>query len=206
MSRIDEINSILDGLGEGATFDQVEYALRGYEKREVIDVLADRSLAAGGTFNGGTITEPLNIEVPADDESYLFFLQAPEDYDQGFGEMIQVQDFSGNTIFSLNIFGQITIRGGAATLDLLAPTNERMFVTDGGQAPFLQAENTVGKHVFKVLPTGVTIIGAVAAPADGDLVAGQMALWFDATNGSAKLKIKAKQANGTVVQGEVALT
>lgn len=45
MSRIDEINAILDDLGGGASYDQVEYALRDYEKREVLDVLADRSLS-----------------------------------------------------------------------------------------------------------------------------------------------------------------
>jgi hypothetical protein len=45
-----------------------------------------------------------------------------------------------------------------------------------------------------------------SAPADTLLVAGEVALWFDATNGASKLKIKAKSANGTVVLGEVALT
>lgn len=45
----------------------------------------------------------------------------------------------------------------------------------------------------------------VAAPADGELAASEVALWFDATNGAAKLKIKGKSANGTVVTGEVAL-
>lgn len=45
----------------------------------------------------------------------------------------------------------------------------------------------------------------VAAPADGELSASELAFWFDDTNGAAKLKIKAKTANGTVVTGEVAL-
>lgn len=36
--------------------------------------------------------------------------------------------------------------------------------------------------------------------------AGDCALWFDQTNGAAKLKTKAKQADGTVRTGEVALT
>jgi hypothetical protein len=42
------------------------------------------------------------------------------------------------------------------------------------------------------------IIDMAVAPADGDLDAGQVALWFDPTNGAAALNIKAKQANGTV--------
>lgn len=44
-----------------------------------------------------------------------------------------------------------------------------------------------------------------AAPADGDLAANQLALWFDPTNGSSKLMIKAKQADGTVKTASVAL-
>jgi hypothetical protein len=44
-----------------------------------------------------------------------------------------------------------------------------------------------------------------AAPADADLAAGDCALWFDQTNGAAKLMIKGKSANGTVVTGTVAL-
>lgn len=43
------------------------------------------------------------------------------------------------------------------------------------------------------------------APADAELAAGDIALYYDDTNGAAKLKIKAKSANGTVVAGEVAL-
>lgn len=39
---------------------------------------------------------------------------------------------------------------------------------------------------------------AHAAPADGDLAAGELRLWFDQTDGAAKLMIKAKQADGTV--------
>jgi hypothetical protein len=45
-----------------------------------------------------------------------------------------------------------------------------------------------------------------AAPADADLAAGDCALWFDQTNGAAKLMIKAKTADGTVVTGAVNLT
>lgn len=45
----------------------------------------------------------------------------------------------------------------------------------------------------------------VSAPADGELSASELALWFDNTNGAGKLKIKAKTADGTVVTGEVAL-
>jgi hypothetical protein len=44
-----------------------------------------------------------------------------------------------------------------------------------------------------------------AAPADAALASGEMAIWFDSTNGAAKLMVKAKQADGTVRTGSVAL-
>jgi hypothetical protein len=53
---------------------------------------------------------------------------------------------------------------------------------------------------------GYFVTALHAAPADADLAAGDMAIWFDQTNGAGKLMIKAKTANGTVASGEVALT
>lgn len=44
-----------------------------------------------------------------------------------------------------------------------------------------------------------------SAPADADVGVGEMALWFDSTNGAAKLMIKAKEAGGTVRTAQVAL-
>lgn len=44
-----------------------------------------------------------------------------------------------------------------------------------------------------------------SAPADAELSASEVAFWFDDTDGAAKLKIKGKSADGTVVTGEVAL-
>jgi hypothetical protein len=44
-----------------------------------------------------------------------------------------------------------------------------------------------------------------SAPADADIANGSVALWFDSTNGAAKLMIKGRSANGTVVSGSVAL-
>lgn len=45
-----------------------------------------------------------------------------------------------------------------------------------------------------------------SAPADSDLAAGEMAIWFDPTNGAAKLMVKAKETGGTVRTGSVSLT
>lgn len=59
------------------------------------------------------------------------------------------------------------------------------------------AANTHQKRVF--------IVGTTA-PADGDLAANQCALWFDPTDGAAKLMVKAKQADGSVKTGAVDVT
>lgn len=45
-----------------------------------------------------------------------------------------------------------------------------------------------------------------AAPADADLAANEMALWFDATSGAPKLALKAKDSAGTVASALWALT
>lgn len=46
---------------------------------------------------------------------------------------------------------------------------------------------------------------ANAAPADGSVSAGEIAFWFDKTNGASKLMLKAKQADGTVETSSVPL-
>lgn len=45
-----------------------------------------------------------------------------------------------------------------------------------------------------------------SAPPDGDLAAGECALWFDKTDGAAKLMIKAKQNDGTVKTASISLS
>ncbi len=52
----------------------------------------------------------------------------------------------------------------------------------------------------------VVLAGTHAAPASGDLAAGELALWFDQTNGASALKLKGKSADGTVVTATISLT
>lgn len=47
---------------------------------------------------------------------------------------------------------------------------------------------------------------SAAPPPDASITAGEVVLWFDSTNGAAKLQIKGKTADGTVVAGAVPLT
>jgi hypothetical protein len=68
----------------------------------------------------------------------------------------------------------------------------------------LDTDGTTVLH--RINKDGYAVIKKTSAPADADLSANEVALWFDATAGAAKLKIKGKNASGTVVSGEVALT
>jgi hypothetical protein len=69
---------------------------------------------------------------------------------------------------------------------------------DGGTPPTL---NQTGN----VMAEGGFYTKKNEAPADSDLVAGQLMHWFDPTNGAAKVKFKGKTLNGTVVTAEVAM-
>lgn len=65
-------------------------------------------------------------------------------------------------------------------------------------------KNTTMKHRFN--KDGYSITKCAAAPADGDLSASELTWWIDATNGACKFMVKAKQADGTVRTGSLALT
>lgn len=66
---------------------------------------------------------------------------------------------------------------------------KRLFIGDGS-----------GLREFQGLSAnGYLLITKNAAPADAELQPGQAALWFDPTNGSSGLKIKAKELDGSVV-------
>lgn len=69
----------------------------------------------------------------------------------------------------------------------------------------IRIDDVSGNRVSGFNKGGVFFTQRNSAPADGDLVAGEMALWFDSTNGASKLMVKAKQADGTVKTGNVAL-
>jgi hypothetical protein len=64
-----------------------------------------------------------------------------------------------------------------------------------------------GKQVFSegITITGLTILGVVAAaPADGDLAAGQCAVWVDESGNN--LNFKVKYSDGiTIKSGSIAL-
>lgn len=66
-------------------------------------------------------------------------------------------------------------------------------------------QDSTGAVLASVSENGYFTTRKNAAPADAEIATGESAYWFDSTNGAAKFMIKAKQADGTVVTGSVAL-
>lgn len=102
------------------------------------------------------------------------------------------------------------LSGAWAALTLTAPTTSHyglIVQAIASQAePLCEWEDSSGNPYGGIDKSGFWYTNKNAAPADGDLVAGQCVLWFDKTNGAAKLMIKGKSTNGTVVAGSVALS
>lgn len=101
-----------------------------------------------------------------------------------------------------------------------APFGFRAFFAAGQAATiplFVQGAASQTADLFPIYSSGSAILSRfnkagyfmtrkTTAPADADLANGEMAVWFDPTNGAAKLMIKAKETSGTVRTGSVALT
>lgn len=66
-------------------------------------------------------------------------------------------------------------------------------------------QDAIGTVCSTVSENGYFTTRKNSAPADAEIATGEAAYWFDSTNGAAKFMIKAKQADGTVVTGSVAL-
>lgn len=96
-----------------------------------------------------------------------------------------------------NVLQAINFGAGVATLYLqgvAGQTGDQMRIVDSATATQARFDKN-----------GVLMIKRNTAPADADVNTGECAFWFDSTNGAAKLMFKAKQADGTVRTGSVAL-
>jgi hypothetical protein len=75
------------------------------------------------------------------------------------------------------------------------------------QSANLQEWHDVSNNILStVSENGYFTTRKTSAPADAELTTGELAIWFDASAGAAKVKFKGKNASGTVVAGEVALS
>lgn len=120
---------------------------------------------------------------------------------------------AGNATFrySINGFGLMVIAAGGGygvSINSPVPGDILLNVAAGaGQTgDLIVAFDEDFNKVVRVLPRGAVVIAAHATPDDADIATGQMALWFDQTPSASKFMIKAKDSDGTVVTGEVALS
>lgn len=175
-------------------------------------------VASGSTvsFNGGTITGPVKIDMGTDAVQLTI-----EPIDGANENTVEIQTADGPAIASIYVEDDdatIHVDGGSgtggaslqATADggtVLATGPTHSVSLDGATASSkISAGTGATPSEFVVNPLGYLLIATNVAPADNALVANQMAIWFDPTNGAAKLMIKAKQADGTVKTGSVNVT
>jgi hypothetical protein len=78
-------------------------------------------------------------------------------------------------------------------------------ITARSDSSVIQALNNAGAQFCALTSFGILISAVHAAPDSDYLGPGDLVLWFDQSNGAAKLMVKAKTANGTVVTGSVNL-
>jgi hypothetical protein len=121
--------------------------------------------------------------------------------DPAINGVFQITDGASNVIMSVVSTGGVTLEPPAGSTD--TPLVVR---TASGSGAFAIDANGGGEFGYPLRANAGLVIYAPSAPADGDINAGECALWFDDTNGASKLMIKGKSANGTVVTGNVTLT
>jgi hypothetical protein len=115
-----------------------------------------------------------------------------------YGTVRLTDDFSADAV-------TVSAAGVSITDGTVSTTVSSRGVDTLGAGPVgIYANDGNFTRLAMLTPKGV-VIGVNTIPADGDVNAGEAVLWFDDTNGAAKLMVKAKQANGTVRTGSVNL-
>jgi hypothetical protein len=150
---------------------------------------------AGTPFNGGTITSPLEIVAPTHNGTPVFHV---------FNDLA-VEGFIVSDNGSLTLLGDLN-SNATTTLGGVGNAVQLYVIAGSAQAsPISQVFDALGNTAFQLDKVGRVVIAVHSAPADGDLAAGECALWFDQTDGAGKLMVKAKTANGTVATAAIAL-
>lgn len=130
-----------------------------------------------------------------------------------------LKDGNATGALSVTASGLIAARFGSSLTNAGLTTNNAVSITNSGTAAHslyitrasaqtgdqIRINDNAGAVQSRFNKDGVLMTKVTTAPADADLTSGELSFYFDSTNGAAKLKIKAKQADGTVRTGEVAL-
>jgi hypothetical protein len=130
-----------------------------------------------------------------------------------------LKDGNATGALSVTASGLIAARFGSSLTNAGLTANNAVSITNSGTAAHslyitrasaqtgdqISLRDNAGVLQSRFNKDSIFMTKVTTAPADADLVSGEVAIYFDSTNGAAKLKIKAKQADGTVRTGEVAL-
>jgi hypothetical protein len=122
--------------------------------------------------------------------------------DPALGAFFAVSNKAGDTIVDVESTGSVTFEPPAGSTD-----SPLIIRTESGAGAFDVAANGNASAGFPFRANAGLVIFAPAAPADGDIAAGECALWFDRTNGvgNTKLMVKGKSADGTVKTASIVL-
>jgi hypothetical protein len=140
----------------------------------------------------------------------------------GNGGNVTIRAGSGGTAFNTaGTVGQVLMQvSGGTTVMTLSPSTQNVLIQTSAAnvvGQVIKATASQSSNLQEWQDNSANILSTISengyyttrknsAPADAELSSGELALWFDSTNGAGKLMIKAKTANGTVVTGQVALS
>lgn len=131
----------------------------------------------------------------------------------GNSVLLQVKQGAVN-LFTVDYYGGVSF--GTANVGALSATSTNGAVVGLTVTNDTYASANVADFVSKGSGSAVTCCTISengyfttrknSVPADGEVAASEVALWFDSSNGASKLMIKGKSADGTVVTGSVTLS
>lgn len=208
VDEVVDLDAVLDGLTD-PTASEVYSAVEDFSNAAVAASAAARAINGGGgePFNGGTITTALTVTPASGGENVVVNMPTgPSTGVKVTGTNSTSESYVLVNDGNANIF-EITQRGTQVYASTAA--SEGLYVealvaqSAGSTLASFRPESGVNR--LKITRGCYFKFKAPAAPADAELDTSECAFWFDATNGAAKLMIKAKTADGTVVTGNVPL-
>lgn len=133
-------------------------------------------------------------------------------FSSGFGGL-QFLNNDGSRLEGYNsdgslLYGRVDFSTAGVTITSGATTYKQLTLkaTASQTANIEEWQKSDGTVYGSISENGYFTTRKNAAPADAELAAGEMAMWFDSTNGASKAMFKGKSANGTVVTGSVTLS
>lgn len=119
------------------------------------------------------------------------------------GQLTIAPDVSGVIPLTLNVLDAPSTEQDILQANAAGYVGTTATIHAGGG---FESYHPLGQKSLQSRFRGISLWSENSVPTDGDVIAREAVIWFDSTNGAAKLMIKAKTENGTVVTGSVNLT